>query len=60
MDISLELEPDLSAYDLVHLTNVTRIQGNHVQMQNAKNKVKVALSTIFGQWKTLKTSTDWR
>ena len=30
VDISLELEPDLSAYDLVHLTNVTRIQETYV------------------------------
>ena len=48
VDISLELEPDLSAYDLVHLTNVTRIQETYVQMQNAKKQgKKVALSTIF-------------
>lgn len=48
VDISLELEPDLSEYDLVHLTNVTRIQETYIQMRNAKKQgKKVALSTIF-------------
>ncbi|GGE22973.1 glycosyltransferase [Streptococcus himalayensis] len=48
VDISLELEPDLSNYDLVHLTNITRIHETYIQMKNAKSQGKpVALSTIF-------------
>lgn len=47
-DISLELEPDLSSYDLVHLTNVTRIQETYLQMKNAVRQHKpVILSTIY-------------
>lgn len=48
VDISLEWNPDLSKYDLVHLSNVTRIQETYLQMQNAKRQNKpVVLSTIF-------------
>lgn len=48
VDISLEYEPDLSKYDLVHLSNVTRIQETYLQMKNAKKQNKpVALSTIY-------------
>lgn len=46
--ISLELEPDLSAYDIVHLSNITRIHETYIQMKNAKRQRKpVVLSTIF-------------
>ena len=48
VDLSLEWEPDLSGYDLVHLSNVTRIQETYLQMRNAKKYNKpVVLSTIF-------------
>lgn len=48
VDISLEWEPDLSNYDIVHLSNVTRIQETFLQIQNAKKQKKpVVLSTIF-------------
>lgn len=48
VDISLEWTPNLDKYDLVHLSNVTRIQETYLQMQNAKSQNKpVVLSTIF-------------
>jgi glycosyltransferase involved in cell wall biosynthesis len=48
VDISLELEPDVSAYDLVHLFNLTRPQEVYVQAANAKKTGKpLALSTIY-------------
>ena len=36
VDFSLEFEPDLSKYDLVHLSNVTRIQETYLHVLNAK------------------------
>ena len=48
VDISLELEPDLSAYDIIHLTNITRVNETYIQLKNAKKQGKpVVLSTIF-------------
>lgn len=48
VDISTELEPDLSAYDLVHLFNLIRPQEVYLQARNAKKQGKpIALSTIF-------------
>ena len=48
VDISLEFEPDLSQYDLVHLSNVTRIQETYLHVKNAVNQNKpIALSTIY-------------
>lgn len=48
VDLSLELEPDLSSYDLVHLFNFTRIQETYIQALNAKRQNKpVVLSTIY-------------
>lgn len=48
VDVSLELRPDLSSYDVVHLFNVTRVQETYIQMQNAvKQKKPVVLSTIY-------------
>lgn len=47
VDISLELEPDLTNYDLVHLFNITRIHETWMQFKNAKRQGKnVVLSTI--------------
>lgn len=48
VDISLELEPDLSSYDIVHLTNITRIHETYIQLNNAiRQNKKIVLSTIF-------------
>ena len=47
-DISLEYEPDLSGYDLVHLSNLTRVQETWLQMRNAvRQRRPVLLSTIY-------------
>lgn len=49
VDISLELEPDLNEYDLVHLFNLMEPQDIYIQMLNAKKQnKKIALSTIYG------------
>ena len=48
VDISLEYCPDLSNYDLVHVSNVTRIQETYLQVKNAVTQNKpIVLSTIF-------------
>ncbi len=48
VDINLELEPDLSKYDIVHLFNLTRVQETYIQMLNAKSQKKpIILSTIY-------------
>ena len=48
VDISLEYEPDLSNYDIVHLSNLTRIQETYIQTINAVSQKKpIVLSTIF-------------
>lgn len=48
VDISLDWSPNLSNYDIVHLSNVTRIQETYIQIQNAiKQHKPVVLSTIF-------------
>ncbi len=51
VDISLELTPDVSNYDIVHVFNLMRPQELYLQVKNAKkyNK-KVALSTIYGPY----------
>lgn len=49
VDISLEFEPDLTEYDLVHLFNLMEPQDIYLQMLNAKKQnKKIALSTIYG------------
>lgn len=49
VDISLEFEPDLKNYDLVHLFNLMEPQDIYLQMQNAqKQNKKIVLSTIYG------------
>ncbi len=49
VDISLEFEPDLTNYDLVHLFNLMEPQDIYRQMLNAKKQNKqIALSTIYG------------
>ena len=48
VDISIELEPDLSKYDIIHLFNLTRVQETFIQVKNAKKQNKpVILSTIY-------------
>ena len=48
VDISLDYAPDLTGYDLVHLSNVTRIQETYLQVKNAKRQNKpIVLSTIY-------------
>lgn len=49
VDISLEAEPNLEGYDLVHLFNLMEPQDIYLQMMNAKRQgKKVVLSTIYG------------
>lgn len=49
VDISIELEPNLRDYDLVHLFNLIRPQDVLIQVRNAKKQCKkIALSTIYG------------
>jgi glycosyltransferase involved in cell wall biosynthesis len=49
VDISLELEPDLKGYDVVHLFNLMEPQDIYIQMLNAKKQnKKIVLSTIYG------------
>lgn len=49
VDISLELEPTLDNYDLVHLFNLMNPQEMYIQFKNAKIQgKKVAISTIYG------------
>jgi glycosyltransferase involved in cell wall biosynthesis len=51
VDISTQLEPDLSRYDVVHLFNLMRPQEVYLQALNAKKQgKKVALSTIYGPY----------
>lgn len=51
VDISLELTPDLTGYDLVHVFNLMRPQELYLQVKNAKKYgKKVALSTIYGPY----------
>lgn len=49
VDISLDFEPDLSNYDLVHLFNLMEPQDIYLQFKNAqKQNKKIVLSTIYG------------
>lgn len=49
IDISLEFEPDLSNYDVVHLFNLMEPQDIYRQYKNAKKQnKKIVLSTIYG------------
>jgi len=47
VDVSTELQPDLSSYDIVHLFNITRIQETYIHAQNCLRQRKpYVLSTI--------------
>jgi glycosyltransferase involved in cell wall biosynthesis len=49
VDISLEFEPDLQDYDIVHLFNLMDPQDIYLQCVNAKKQnKKIVLSTIYG------------
>jgi glycosyltransferase involved in cell wall biosynthesis len=49
VDISLDFEPNLEKYDLVHLFNLMEPQDIYLQLANAKRQnKKIALSTIYG------------
>ena len=49
VDISIELEPDLTGYDVVHLFNLMDPQELYMQIKHAKkHNKKLALSTIYG------------
>lgn len=51
VDVSIELTPDVSAYDIVHVFNLMRPQELYLQVRNAKKYgKKVALSTIYGPY----------
>jgi glycosyltransferase involved in cell wall biosynthesis len=51
VDVSLELTPDVSNYDIVHVFNLMRPQELFLQVRNAKKYgKKVALSTIYGPY----------
>lgn len=51
VDISLDLTPDVSAYDIIHVFNLMRPQELYLQVKNAKKYgKKVALSTIYGPY----------
>ena len=51
VDVSLELNPDVSRYDIVHVFNLMRPQELYLQVKNAKKYgKKVALSTIYGPY----------
>ena len=48
VDINLDLEADISKYDLVHLFNLNRIHETYIQLLNAKRYNKpVVLSTVY-------------
>ncbi len=50
-DISLDMAPNLSSYDLVHVFNVVNFNDTLLQIQNAKRQRKpVFLSTVY--WNT--------
>ena len=51
VEVSLELEPELTGFDLVHLFNLMRPQDVLLQAGNAKRQgKKLALSTIYGTY----------
>lgn len=51
VDVTIDLEPDLSEYDIVHIFNLMRPQDVYLQMKNAKQYgKKIALSTIYGPY----------
>lgn len=59
VDLSLNMNPDLGKYDIVHLFNTTRIYETYYQFQHAKKQnKKVALSPIFWNMEELENHRD--
>lgn len=51
VDLKVDLELDVSEYDIIHLFNLTRVQETYFQVTNAKKYNKpIVLSTIY--WET--------
>jgi glycosyltransferase involved in cell wall biosynthesis len=51
VDINIELELDVSKYDIIHVFNLMRPQELYLQIKNAKKYgKKIALSTIYGPY----------
>lgn len=51
VDISTELTPDLTNYDIVHLFNLMNPQDLFLKMRNCKKqKIPYVLSTIYGRY----------
>jgi glycosyltransferase involved in cell wall biosynthesis len=54
VDFSTKLTPDVRAYDIVHLFNITRIHETYLQLKNAKKAGKnVVLSPIYHSMKDI-------
>lgn len=54
VDVSLELAPELSSYDLVHLFNITRVHETYLQAVNAlRQKTNYVLSPIYWDYREL-------
>ncbi|KAA6303779.1 MAG: hypothetical protein EZS26_000330 [Candidatus Ordinivivax streblomastigis] len=50
-NISIELNPDVDDYDIIHVFNLMRPQELYLQVKNAKSQnKKIALSTIYGPY----------
>lgn len=55
VDISLELEPNLDGYDIIHLFNISRVDETWIQFKNAKRQnKKVVISTIYHSKKQIR------
>jgi len=54
VDISLELSPDVSKYDIIHLFNITRMHETYMHYVNAKAQNKpVVVSSIYQNFEEL-------
>ena len=54
VDVSLELEPDCSGYDVVNLFNMVRVHETYLQFRNAvRQKKHVVLMPIFWDFSEL-------
>jgi glycosyltransferase involved in cell wall biosynthesis len=54
VDVSLDLEPDCSGYDVVNLFNIVRVHETYVQFRNAaRQKKKIVLMPIFWDFSEL-------
>ena len=54
VDVSLDLEPDCSGYDVVNLFNIVRVHETYVQFRNAaRQKKKIVLMPIYWDFSEL-------